>query len=241
MIGSDFTIFLIDDDPGVLKALTRLLRSEGYTTKDFSSPQAFLNEHDQAVSGCAVVDVAMPGLDGLALQQALRDQIIERPIIFLTGQGSIPISVRAMRAGAVDFLLKPVSKIKLLEAIARAADQDEVIRRTAKDRKSIYERLETLTPREREVLTHIIAGRMNKQVASDLGTVEKTIKVHRSRMMAKMAVRTVAELVRLTESIGLQPRNFSTSVSPKANSTGQPSTAQTSRYGSNKVPHCDSR
>jgi FixJ family two-component response regulator len=240
MIRSDFTIFLIDDDPGVLKALTRLLRSEGYKTQAFSSPHAFLNEHDPTVSGCAILDVAMPGLDGLALQQALTGQTIGRPVIFLTGQGNIPISVRAMRAGAVDFLLKPVSNINLLEAIARAADQDEILRRTLEYRKSIFERLETLTPREREVMTHVIAGRMNKQIAGDLGTVEKTVKVHRSRMMAKMAIRTVAELVRLTESIGLQPRSFSTSLAPKSNSTEQPSVAQNSRDGNIKVSHCDS-
>jgi FixJ family two-component response regulator len=240
MIRSDFTVFLIDDDPSVLKALTRLLQTEGYKTQAFSSPQIFLSEHDPAVSGCAVIDVAMPGLDGLALQQALTGQTIERPIIFLSGHGNIPISVRAMRAGAVDFLLKPVSKTNLLEAIARAAEQDEILRRKLKDRKSIYERLETLTPREREVLTHVIAGRLNKQIAGDLGTVEKTIKVHRSRMMIKMAIKTVAELVRLTESVGLQPRRFSTSLAPKANSTEQPSAAQTSQHGNIKVPHCDS-
>lgn len=240
MTRSDFTVFLIDDDPSILKALTRLLLSEGYKTQAFSSPQIFLNEHDPTVSGCAVIDVAMPGLDGLALQQALTGQTIERPIIFLSGHGNVPISVRAMRAGAVDFLLKPVSKTNLLDAIARAADQDELLRRKMMTRKSIYERLETLTPREREVLTHIIAGRMNKQVAGDLGTVEKTVKVHRSRMMIKMGIRTVAELVRLTESIGLQPRSFSTSLAPKANSTEQSSAAQISRHESIKAPHCDS-
>jgi FixJ family two-component response regulator len=224
----------------VLKALTRLLQSDGYKIQAFSSPQALVNEHDPAVPGCAILDVAMPGLDGLALQQALTGQTIERPIIFLSGQGNIPISVRAMRAGAVDFLLKPVSKGSLLEAIARAVDKDEILRRTLKDRKSIYERLKTLTPREREVLTHVIAGRLNKQIAGDLGTVEKTIKVHRSRMMKKMAIRTVAELVRLTESIGLRPRTFSASLAPKANSTEEPNAAKTSRYGSPRNPHRDS-
>jgi FixJ family two-component response regulator len=216
---TDFAVFLIDDDRGVLKALSRLLQGAGYATRAFSSSEAFLDEHDPSVPGCAVVDLAMPGLDGLELQKKLTRQKIDRPIIFLTGHGSIPTSVTAMRAGAVDFLEKPVKRDDLLQAIRRAADRDKSARKTDAERKTIHALVETLTPREHEVLTHVIAGRLNKQIAADLGTVEKTIKVHRSRMMAKMGVRTVAELVRLTEKVSLQPRHFANLFGPKANST----------------------
>lgn len=205
MSTTDFSVFLIDDDAGVLKALTRLLQTAGYKTKAFSSSIEFLREHDPSVPGCVVLDLAMPGLDGLELQQALTRQAADRPIIFLTGHGSVPTSVTAMRAGAIDFLLKPVKRCDLLRAVTQAAERDKVTRRARAERRTIRELLETLTPREREVLTHVIAGSLNKQIAAGLGTVEKTIKVHRSRMMAKMGVRTVAELVRLTEKVSLQP------------------------------------
>jgi FixJ family two-component response regulator len=205
MSTTDFSVFLIDDDAGVLKALTRLLQTAGYKTRSFSSSVEFLQEHDPSVPGCVVLDLAMPGLDGLELQQALARQSADRPIIFLTGHGSVPMSVIAMRAGAVDFLLKPVKRCDLLLAVTRAAERDKMTRCAHTERRTIRELLETLTPREREVLTHVIAGSLNKQIAAGLGTVEKTIKVHRSRMMAKMGVRTVAELVRLTEKVSLQP------------------------------------
>jgi len=198
-----FTVFLVDDDPGVLKALSRLLRTRGYEVRPFTSPREFLAQHDAAVPGCAVLDVAMPGLDGLALQQALTCGGSHRPVIFITGKGDIPTSVRAMRAGAVDFLTKPVSDRDLLGAIVRAEAQDAEARRSRAELASIEARMTTLTPREREVLTHVVAGRLNKQIAGDLGTVEKTIKVHRSRMMEKLGVRTVADLVRLAEKAGI--------------------------------------
>ena len=197
------TVFLVDDDPGVLKGMSRLLRARGYDVRSYASPQAFLAGHDSAVPGCAVLDVAMPGLDGLALQQALTDSGVHRPVIFLTGRGDIPTSVRAMKAGAVDFLTKPVSSDVLLEAIARAEKTDAEARRHRAELAAIEAKLATLTPREREVLTHVAAGRLNKQIAGDLGTVEKTIKVHRSRMMEKLGVRTVADLVRLAEKAGV--------------------------------------
>lgn len=202
---TDFAVYLIDDDAGVLKALTRLLQTAGYQTKAYSSSEKFLQEHDASTPGCVVLDLTMPGLDGLELQQALAHQAAARPIIFLTGHGSVPMSVRAMRAGAIDFLLKPVKRSDLLEAVTRAAEYDKANRRTQNERKAVRDLLEKLTPREKEVLTHVIAGSLNKQIAAGLGTVEKTIKVHRSRMMAKMGVRTVAELVRLTEKVSLEP------------------------------------
>jgi FixJ family two-component response regulator len=198
-----FTVFIVDDDAGVLKALSRLLRAKGYEVRSFTSPQEFLTHHDAAAPGCTVLDVAMPGLDGLALQQALTAGGSHRPVIFLTGRGDIPTSVRAMKAGAIDFLTKPVSDKDLLDAIARAVDQDAKSRQSRAELASIQAKITTLTPREREVLTHVVAGRLNKQIAGDLGTVEKTIKVHRGRVMEKLGVRTVADLVRLAEKAGI--------------------------------------
>lgn len=205
MSSTSFAVYLIDDDVRVLKALTRLVRTAGYETQAFASPIEFLKVHDSSKPGCAIVDMAMPGLDGLGLQTRLAESASERPIIFLSGQSDIPTSVRAMQAGAIDFLTKPVDKDSLLNAIARALARDQTARRTRRIRDEIVARLRTLTPREFEVMTHVIAGRLNKQIAADLGTVEKTIKVHRSRMMEKIEVQTVASLVRLTESIGLGP------------------------------------
>jgi FixJ family two-component response regulator len=199
-----FTVFLVDDDAGVLKALARLLRVKGYEVRSYSSPHEFLAHHDPDVPGCAVFDVAMPGLDGLGLQQALTAGGLARPIIFLTGKGDIPTSVRAMRAGAVDFLTKPVSDQSLLDAIARAEEQDIRSRRDQAEMSLIQARIASLTPREREVLTHVVAGRMNKQIAADLGIVEKTIKVHRGRVMGKLGVRTIVDLVRIAERAGIR-------------------------------------
>jgi FixJ family two-component response regulator len=206
MSDGDFTVFIVDDDPGVLRALARLLAAAGYRTRTFASPEAFLAQHDPTEPGCAVFDVAMPEVDGLELQQLLFDSGIERPIIFVTGKGDIPTSVRAMRAGAVDFLTKPVSGEALLAAVARARQLDAQARAARDETASIEARLASLTPREREVLTHVVAGRLNKQIAGDLGTVEKTIKVHRGRMMMKLGVRTVQDLVRLAERAGIRPR-----------------------------------
>ena len=194
-----FTVYLVDDDPGVRSGLSRLLRASGYAVRPFSSPEEFLQQHDPAEPGCAVLDVAMPGLDGLGLQQALTAGGSQRPIIFITGKGDVPTSVRAMKAGALDFLTKPVNEPDLLEAISRARTRDAEYRRVNSDLDSIRAKLNTLTPREREVLTHVVAGRLNKQIAADLGTVEKTIKVHRSRMMEKLGMRGVADLVRMAE------------------------------------------
>jgi FixJ family two-component response regulator len=203
MTDAALTVVLVDDDAGVLKGLSRLLRARGYDVQAFSSPQAFLAGHDASIPGCAVFDVSMPGLDGLELQQALSGRGSQRPVIFLTGKGDIPTSVRAMRAGAIDFLTKPVNDDDLLAAIARAVKQDAETRHAGAELDSINARVAILTPREREVMTHVIAGRLNKQIAGDLGTVEKTIKVHRGRVMEKLGVRSVADLVRLAEKAGI--------------------------------------
>jgi FixJ family two-component response regulator len=203
MTDSGFTVFLVDDDPGVLKSLTRLLKAHGYAVRAFSSPREFLAQHDPSFPGCAIFDVAMPGLDGLQLQAALNAGDVPRPVTFITGRGDIPTSVRAMQAGAVDFLTKPVNDKDLLAAIARATGRDAAARRRHDDLAAINALLATLTRREREVLTHVVGGRLNKQIAFDLGTVEKTIKVHRARMMKKLGVRTVADLMRLVDQAGI--------------------------------------
>jgi FixJ family two-component response regulator len=203
--GPRFVIYLVDDDTGVLKALTRMLRMQGHDVLAFSSPTEFLARHDPSVPGCAIFDVSMPGLDGIELQAALRAGGVERPVIFITGVGDIPVSVQAMKAGAVDFLTKPVKARALLAAIAAALDREAQALELRNELASINNRLLKLTPREHEVLTHVIAGRLNKQIARDLGIVEKTIKLHRGRMMHKTGVRTVADLVRIAERAGIRP------------------------------------
>jgi len=181
------------------------LKAGGYKTKSFSSPQKFLSAHDPSIPGCAIIDLVMSELDGLRLQEALAQSGSQRPIIFLTGRGDVSTSVKAMKAGAVDFLTKPVKRDALFSAVVHAAELDAASRQKRMECKSIDERLSTLTHREREVLEHVIAGRLNKQIAASLGTVEKTIKVHRGRMMAKLGVRSVAELVRLADRAGIAP------------------------------------
>jgi FixJ family two-component response regulator len=195
-------VFVVDDDQAVLKGLTRVLRSAGLEVAPFSSPRKFLEQYDPKAAGCLVLDVAMPGLNGLELQEALTAIGSAIPIIFLTGRGDIPMSVQAMKGGAVDFLTKPLDDDDLLKAVAVALEKDRIERQSRNELDDIQERLATLTPREREVLNHVVTGQLNKQIALDLGTVEKTIKVHRARVMEKMKVNSVAELVRLTERLG---------------------------------------
>ena len=204
-MSSEPTVFLVDDEPSVVKAISRLLRSSGFKVEAFRSPQDFLDSYDPGTAGCLLLDVAMPGLNGLDLQEALSAKAIELPIIFLTGRGDVPMSVQAMKRGAVDFLLKPANDAELLEAIRIGIERDEANRQARADALGIQQRLATLTTREREVLTHVISGRLNKQVAAELGTVEKTIKVHRAQVMKKMKVRSLAELVRVAERAGIRP------------------------------------
>ena len=205
MADASFTTFLVDDDPAVLRSIARLLSAAGYKTKSFSSPQKFLVAHDPSIPGCAIIDLAMSELDGLGFQQALITSGSNRPIIFLTGRGDVSSTVKAMKAGAVDFLTKPVEREALFSALERAAELDTLSRQKRRETASIGERLDTLTHREREVLEHVISGRLNKQIAASLGTVEKTVKVHRGRMMAKLGVRSVADLVRLAEKAAIEP------------------------------------
>jgi FixJ family two-component response regulator len=203
MSDSDAVVFVVDDEPAVLKGLTRLLRSAGFQALPFSSPLTFLDCHDPNQPGCAVVDLAMPQLNGLELQAALAGAGYERPLVFLSGRGDIAASVRAMKAGAEDFLTKPVNDEDLLAAVRRAIERDRIIRLALAQSASIGRRLATLTRREREVLSGLVRGRLNKQIAGDLGVVEKTIKVHRGRLMEKMEARSLLELAHMVEGIDL--------------------------------------
>jgi FixJ family two-component response regulator len=196
---------VVDDDPSVLRALCRLFLAAGLEPRAFPSPAAFLQAHDPATPGCLVLDVALPGLNGLEVQKALSVSECTRPIVFITGRGDIPTTVRAMKGGAIDFLTKPVKDRDLLTAVRNAIELDRAARAAQVEMDALKQRLASLTPREREVLVHVVAGRLNKQIAADLGTVEKTIKVHRARIMEKMAVRSLADLVRIAERLGIQP------------------------------------
>lgn len=199
------TVFVVDDDASVLKALGRLLTSAGLDAELFDSAEAFLQQVPQGAAGCLVLDVHMPGLNGLELQAELSDRRMHLPIIFITGQGNIPMSVKAMKAGAIDFLAKPFEDDALLRAIESAIEKDRHMRCEQAELQELHQRLERLTTREREVLDLVITGMLNKQIAAQLGTAEKTIKVHRGRVMHKMEVRSIAELVHLAEQAGIHP------------------------------------
>jgi FixJ family two-component response regulator len=200
------TVFLLDDEPGMVKALTRLLTADGLTVRGFTSAKTFLESYHADELSCLVLDVAMPELNGLELQERLTQGGILLPIVFLTGHGDIPMSVQAVKAGAADFLTKPVNDADLLRAVRAAlrvaADQRDVGIEMA----VVRQRYASLTPREREVMAHVVAGRLNKQIAGDLGTGEQTVKVHRARVMEKMAVASLADLVRAGERLGLGKR-----------------------------------
>ena len=197
------TVFVVDDDDAVRKAISRLLRAAGMAVAVFASAGEFLAQYDPAVPGCLVLDLAMPDINGLQLQTTLGNKGCTLPIIFLTGHGDVPKSVQAMKHGAFDFLTKPVNAKRLLPAIHSAIERDAVIRREQAELSEIRSRLDTLTPREREVLEHVVAGKLNKQIASALGITEATIKMHRARVMEKMKAQSVAELTRLTERCGV--------------------------------------
>jgi FixJ family two-component response regulator len=197
-------VFAVDDDASVLKAVARLLRSSGLAVTTFSSPREFLDGYDRQAHGCVILDVQMPGLSGLELQNALAADGTGLPIIFLTGKGDIPMTAKAMKRGAVDFLTKPVDERDLLEAVRSAIAKDSISWQARREVAEIKSRLATLTPRELEVLGHVVSGKLNKQTAAELGTVEQTIKVHRGRVMEKLNVESVAELVRIAERGGIK-------------------------------------
>ncbi len=194
-------IYVVDDDPSVRKSLHRLLTVYGYLVETFSSAQEFLTSQHHNTPGCLVLDVRLPGLDGLELQKVLAEQQSLLPIVFITGHGDIPMSVRAMKAGAIDFLAKPFSEDALLDAVEQAIKRSWQKNLLAAKIAGIRYRLDLLTPREMEVLRHVVAGKLNKQIAVDMGISEKTIKVHRGRAMQKLQTRSVADLVRMLEKV----------------------------------------
>jgi FixJ family two-component response regulator len=204
-------VFVIDDDDSVRKSLQRLLRASGYTTKAFASAEDFQKSRPGPGSCCAIVDVKLPGLNGLELQHALARSDETLPIIFITGHGDISMSVKAMKAGAVDFLPKPFSADELLAAVQQAlknsvsgaSDQAKLV--------EVRRRYATLTPRERDVMGGVVAGKLNKQIAAELGSGEKAVKVHRARVMQKMQARSLPDLVRMASRLNLGPRGRRTS------------------------------
>jgi FixJ family two-component response regulator len=201
------SIVVIDDDASIRKSLDNLFRSVGFQAELFASPQEFLQSSHPDRPGCIVLDVRFPGRSGLDMQQELATANIQLPIIFITGHGDIPMSVRAMKAGAIEFLTKPFRDQDLLDAVGAALERDRVRRSSGSRLAELRSRFDTLTARERQVLSHVIAGRLNKQIAGDLGISEMTVKMHRRQVMRKMQATGVAQLVRLADHLGMAARN----------------------------------
>lgn len=190
-------VYLVDDDPSVLRAVKRLLTADGFDTRAYSDPAQFLAEHNPAAPGCILLDMALPGISGIDIQSRLAAAPHQQPVIFISGESDVPATITALKGGAVDFLLKPFDESVLLTAVRAAIARDAVAREEDAEAGDITARLNGLTPRERAVFARVIAGRLNKQIAADLHIVEKTVKVHRARVMKKMGARSLAELVRL--------------------------------------------
>lgn len=198
-------VLLVDDEPDLRQALRRLLLGEGFEVEAFGSADQFLEHVNEDTVGCLVLDLAMPGVDGFEVQRRLAETGAQLSIVFLTGHGDIPTSVRAIKAGAQDFLTKPVKRADLLRAVHAALEHARQQRSAVLATADLRARFAQLTPREREVFQHVIAGRLNKVIATQLGTSEQTIKVHRGRVMEKLSVNSVAELVRAAQQLGVSP------------------------------------
>jgi FixJ family two-component response regulator len=196
-------VFVVDDDPSVRRAIKRLVESVGLRVEGFGSAREFLRSQRPDVPGCLVLDVRLPGISGLDFQRELREANIHIPIIFISAHGDIPMTVRAMRAGAVEFLTKPFRDQELLDAIQQGLERDLARRTQETEVAKLRERFESLTPRERELLPWIVSGLLNKQVADAIGASEATVKAHRSQLMRKMGASSMADLVRMTEKMGI--------------------------------------
>jgi len=199
-------VFVIDDDASVREALPDLLRSVGLATQSFGTTQEFLQSKRIDAPGCIVLDIRLPGMSGLDFQRTLAEVSIQLPVIFITGHGDISMSVRAIKSGAIEFLTKPVREQELLDAVQAGIERDRARRQKAKLVAGLEERLNSLTPREREILTIVITGRPNKQIAAQLGLSETTVKVHRSEIKRKMQARSVIELVRMADDLGISSK-----------------------------------
>jgi FixJ family two-component response regulator len=199
------TVFIVDDDASFVRALERLLRAEGFVTRSWTSVTTFLTEHDPDLPGCLVTDLVMPDMSGIELQRRLIVQGCCRPIVFITGAGDMSTAVEGMRMGALSFLPKPVSRTSLVEALREALAKDAMTRVAYTERQRVRELLDSLTTRERQVLELVARGLLNKQIAAALGTAEKTIKVHRGRLMHKMQVKSAAALVQLLNQGDVSP------------------------------------
>ena len=203
MSEADAIVFVVDDDEPMRKSLQNLIGSVGLRVETFASAPEFLRTKLTDVPGCLVLDVRLPGLSGLDLQKRMVEAGIEIPIIFITGHGDIPMTVQAMKAGAVEFLTKPFRDQDLLDAIQQALDRDRAARKQRTQINELHNRLDSLTPREREVMGLVVAGLLNKQIAGELGTSETTIKIHRHQVMEKMGAGSLAELVRMADRLGI--------------------------------------
>lgn len=201
---SDITIAIVDDDPSVRKGLERLIRSVGWKTETFGSAQEFLASARTEAPTCIVLDLQLPGLSGLELQKQMTEGAVETPIVFLTGHGNITASVKAMKAGAIEFLTKPVDEQDLLNAIQEAIERDRRTRQQQADVRDLRDRYESLTSREQEVMQQVVFGLLNKQIAAELKITEDTVKFHRGHIMRKMRAGSLADLVRMAENLGIR-------------------------------------